>query len=83
MKNVKVYDSGPDFLDRYTAVYLDFPGYKLNEFVAVGMSSNPFSPQGFGQHMECSPGTHLGTEIEFGNLPTDCKKLIEQDLKKD
>jgi hypothetical protein len=75
--------------DRYTAVYLDRAewGYdkdyfsrRGNLYPCVGMNSQPFHPQGFGQHSECMLGRHLGKRIDSKDLPPDCQKLIRQDL---
>ena len=81
MNNIRVYDSGENFLDRYTVLYLDRPEYKAGTFSARGMSENPFHPQGFGQYCIAAPGKHLGKRIKFEELPSDCQKLVLQDLK--
>jgi hypothetical protein len=81
MKNIRIYDNGGKTFDRYTVVYLDQPEREPNTFAAIGMSANPFHPQGFGQHCSAVPGRHLGKRIQFNELPEDCKRLIEQDLK--
>jgi hypothetical protein len=61
----------------------------------VGMSANPFHPQGFGQHgghaypIDAKDGwapaigrkCHLGTRIPFDKLPPDCQKLVRDDYK--
>ena len=92
-KMIRVYDNGesknPTF-DRYTCVYTG--NYKKNMgqkgkcFEYVGMSSHPFSPQGFGQHGETQgkPADrptygHLGKKIKFSDLSEDCRKLVIQD----
>jgi hypothetical protein len=80
LEQVRIYDSGDKFLDRYTAVYMMLPERGTNEFSAVGMSEHPFSPQGFGQHITAVPGKHLGRRISFEQLPTDCQKMILNDL---
>jgi hypothetical protein len=46
----------------------------------VGMSSNPFHPQGFGQHCSAMPGKHLGKRVPLASLPPDCQALVGQDL---
>jgi len=74
MMKVKVYDNGGATCDRYTVILNAQGDY-------VAMSSNPFDPQGFGQHGEgCGPGKHLGKRIKFEELPEDCKKLVRRDL---
>lgn len=49
------------------------------------MSSQPFHPQGFGQHGESDSPIdrptygHLGKKIKFDDLPEDCQKLVLSD----
>ena len=85
--NIKVYDNGGAEImdgfgsfDRYTVVYLD-NGYRCpitgrQLYESVGMSANPFHPQGFCQHGECVDGNHLGVEIKFEDLPKDCRSQV-------
>lgn len=80
MKNVRIYDNGGKTLDRYTAVYMDQPEYRQGTYAARGMSTHPFSPQGFGCFTSAKPGRHLGKRIKFEELPKDCQKLVLQDL---
>jgi len=80
LKNVRIYDSGDKYIDRYTAVYLFEPEYKPGTYSGRGMSSHPFSPQGFGCSTVVTPGRHLGKRIKFEELPADCQKLILQDI---
>lgn len=43
--------AGPGTFDRYTVVFTGrYPGRLPDECLYLGMSSNPFHPQGFGQH---------------------------------
>lgn len=79
MKIKGIYDNGGKTLDRYTVIY-DLPENGRNCFWSIGMSENPFHPQGFGQHGAAMPGSHLGEKIKFIQLPTDCQKLVNQDL---
>lgn len=79
LRDVRIYDNGGETLDRYTAVYMNLPEHN-NQFSAVGMSENPFSPQGFGQHCTATVGRHLGKRIKFNDLPKDCQRLIQQDI---
>lgn len=75
MKYPMCYDNGGETADRYTVIYKKEGDY-------VGMSSEPFHPQGIGQHGEgCQPGEHLGKLIYFGDLPEDCQKLVASDMK--
>ena len=78
---MKIYDNGGKTFDRYTAVFITMPESYPGSFEAIGMSSSPFSPQGFGQHCSAMPGRHLGKLIEFKTLPSDCQKLVLRDLK--
>lgn len=78
--NIRCYDNGGKSIDRYTVVYLDHPETYPGAFAAVGMNASPFHPQGFGQHTTAMPGQHLGRRIAFSNLPTDCQRLVMQDL---
>ena len=78
--NIRCYDNGGETFDRYTVVYIDFPERRPNTFESVGMSANPFHPQGFGQHSAAMPGKHLGKRIAFASLPDDCRKLVLRDL---
>lgn len=96
---VRIYDSGNSG-ERYTAVF----GKKSNRapdgtkwFDYVGMSADPFHPQGFGQHGEtrwkpCDVNDHgffpamgrtchLGKRIPFAELPQPCKDLVTSDYK--
>lgn len=82
---IRAYDDGGKTLDRYTVVYLETAfiqpttGRKVYEF--VGMSEDPFHPQGFGQHGECETGRHLGKRIRFADLPPACQRLVLSDLR--
>ena len=77
---IRCYDNGGRSADRYTVVYLDEPYGQPGLFHAVGMSDNPFHPQGVGMHCSAMPGRHLGKRISFDNLPLDCQRLVTQDL---
>jgi hypothetical protein len=81
--NIRCYDNGGKTFDRYTVIYMDEPEPNAgrNLFASVGMSENPFHPQGFGQHCAAMPGKHLGKRISFYQLPDKCRKLVMQDLK--
>lgn len=79
MKNVRIYDNGGKTVDRYTVVYMDCQeGRGL--YGALGMSAQPFHPQGFGQHCTAMPGRHLGLRITFEELPQDCQRAVLRDL---
>lgn len=80
---VRIYDNGGKTFDRFTAVYMNQPAHWQHDkvFQAVGMSENPFHPQGFGMHCTAMPGRHLGKRITLEQLPPDCQKLVKQDLE--
>lgn len=83
---IRCYDN-EESIDRYTVVF--GAGVKHNPF--VGMSSNPYHPQGVGMHGESgslpidmrSPVNrsyaHLGRKIEFADLPLACQHLVLRD----
>lgn len=86
LRNVRIYDNGGKSYDRYTAVYMDehyyheqHPEYRTT-FTCIGMSEDPFHPQGFGQHGPAMPGKHLGKRIAFEQLPDPCQRAVLQDL---
>jgi hypothetical protein len=81
---VRIYDLGPDGgADRYTVVFTG--RYRVDGYCYVlGMSSNPFHPQGVGMINEY-PGridrptsSHLGRRIGFSELPEPCRRLVEE-----
>ena len=93
-KWVRCYDNGGRSFDRYTVVYTGTYTRRTGGLHGyVGMSSNPFHPQGFGQHGESDNSIdaplgwapaigrkcHLGTRIPFEDLPEDCQKLVTND----
>ena len=77
-QRIKCYDNGGRSMDRYTVAYMDWP-MDRGLYSGVGMSANPFWPQGFGQHCTMKLGRHLGKRIAFKDLPEDCQKLVKQD----
>lgn len=81
---VCVYDDGGKTCERYTVCFLETSFVQRatgrKAYVFVGMSQNPFHPQGIGQHGECEIGRHLGKRIRFADLPEDCKRLVLMDL---
>lgn len=79
---IRIWDNGGESFDQYTVVFTKKSN--AGNFMYVGMSENPFSPQGFGQHGETqypNGGKHLGKRIKFDQLPEDCQKLVIQDYK--
>lgn len=98
---VRVYDNEGRSFDRYTAVFSGRtavmrggPG-QPNQYPYIGMSANPYHPQGFGQHghtdhSACDAvggkwppaigrSNHLGKRIAFADLPADCQDLVIRD----
>lgn len=90
---VRCYDNGGvdkvgGTVDRFTVVYTGrYRRYTGGEQQYVGMSTNPFSPQGFGQHGSSRTGidrpaySHLGKRIAFTDLPKDCQRLVQTDCQ--
>jgi len=85
-RNIRVYDNGGKTFDRYTVVFTG--NYKgRNGCDYLGMSENPFSPLGVGQHgsdksvIDHPSYSHLGKKIQFSDLPEDCKKAVISDYK--
>jgi hypothetical protein len=91
---IRIYDNGQDdnaTLDQFTVVFtkpvVTAWGGRLS-YSYLGMSVNPFDPQGFGQHGESwdqpidkPQWRHLGRKIKFEDLPADCQKAVLNDLK--
>jgi hypothetical protein len=89
-KEIMIFDNGGETWDRYTVIYTG-PYIHLTGGAAlyVGMSSNPFNPQGFGQHgelgriyithAELPDYLHLGKRLDFQDLPEDCRTLVMND----
>lgn len=90
---VRCYD-GPSTFDRYTVLFTGrYAGRPTGRVAYVGMSADPFHPQGFGQHGEMhgagdapngwppkiGGSCHLGTRINFADLPEDCQRLVLSD----
>lgn len=90
-KWIRCYDYGGESLDRYTVVYTKIsilPKGQGSCFLYVGMSENPYAPNGFGQHGESMykpidrpTYSQLGKKIKFDDLPDNCKKLVIADYK--
>jgi hypothetical protein len=89
-KYIRVYDNGGETFDRYTVVftgnYLKTGSDGVRRFQYVGMSENPYHPQGFCQHGESEwqpidrpTYSHLGKKITFDKLPQDCQKAVLDD----
>ena len=88
-KYVRCYDNGGKTADRYTVVYTGRYRRDLtrDEFQFVGMSAQPFHPQGVGMHgsskvqIDRPASAHLGKRIKFAELPDDCRKLVLADYR--
>jgi len=92
---VAIYDNGGKTADRYTVVYAPFypatAGGDRPYFPYVGMSGEPFHPQGFCQHGETedfrptgggwSGRSSCGKVIRFEDLPPDCQKVVLRDTE--
>ena len=84
-KWIRCYDL-KESADRYTVC---FTKKKVNGvFMYLGMSENPFHPQGIGMHGESEfqpidrpTYSHLGKRITFNELPEKCQELVIQDYK--
>ena len=77
---LKVYDNNGASADQYTAV---FTGKTIEgEFVYLGMSKNPYHPQGVGMHgtsrerIDVPRYSHLGKPAKFHTLPINVKRCI-------
>lgn len=86
---IKCFDNGGKSYDRYTVFYHPVryelhPGCKRTYYPYIGMSEDPFHPQGFGQHGECpmppKEGKALGHRIKFADLPQPCQRAVLLDL---
>ena len=85
-KYIRCYDNLGETFDRFTVVFTGNYKKQFHEFHYIGMSSNPFHPQGFGQHGETvgmpvdkPTYSHLGRKIKFADLPKDCKDAVISD----
>lgn len=85
-KHVRCYDNGGETFDRYTVVFTGrYRSQTAGSFVYIGMSCDPYHPQGFGQHGESDTqidrprSAHLGRKIAFAKLPEPCKRLVRSD----
>ena len=79
-RSIRCYDNGGKTFDRYSVVFMNEPE-SHGLFNSLGMSADPFHPQGFGQHSAAQPGRHLGVRIKFEDLPGDCQKAVANHFK--
>lgn len=82
MKILAIYDK-PSVVDRYTVYFNQVEkaqdGRKF--YYALGMSTDPFHPQGFGMHVSGCLGRHNGKKIHLRDLPKDCLVALVQELQ--
>jgi len=85
-RHIRCYDNCGRSFDRYTVVYTgNYKGRDGCDY--MGMSENPYHPQGFGQHgwnqqvIDYPKYSHLGKKIQFTDLPPDCQDAVIQDYK--
>jgi hypothetical protein len=78
-----IYDNGGKTFDRYTVILSQkfMRPSKKSYYVALGLSFNPDSPQGFSQFGEAILGSHLGKKIPWNQLPERVRKHITRRLK--
>jgi len=81
---IRCYDNGGKTFDRFTVVFSGHYRRKnsRDQFIYLGLSENPYHPQGFGQHggsdelIDRPAYSHLGKKITFDQLPDDCKRAV-------
>ena len=79
MKVKAVYDNGGETADRYTVVF-DSHDQRPPYYDCLGMSNNPTNPLGFSQWGTCVLGNHMGTEINFSELPEHIQQHVKDRL---
>ncbi|RLD84447.1 MAG: hypothetical protein DRJ10_01225 [Bacteroidetes bacterium] len=68
-----IYDNKGETCDRYSIVFKEKEGdYNIH----LGLSNEPTHPQGFSQWSQCVDGDHLGTKIDFSELPINIQEHI-------
>lgn len=84
-KYVRCYDNGGETADRYTVVFTGNYTHKTGrQHWYLGMSANPFHPQGVGMHGESSTQidrpaySHLGKKIKFEDLTKEAQECVKQ-----
>jgi hypothetical protein len=78
IRGIRIFDSGPGDIDRYTIILADGQTY--------GMGSDVTSPQGYNQYVGSTkdpytpvlPGRQLGKRIKFNDLPLDVQAAVKQ-----
>ncbi len=81
-KNIRCYDNGESG-DRYTCVFTGRYTHKTGgEYWYLGMSDDPFHPQGIGQsgtsptQIDRPKYSHLGKKVSFEELPFKVKQYV-------
>lgn len=83
-QTIRIYDNGGRSADRYTAIDMSRRELVTRQYsstwmyCAIAFNSEPFHPQGFGQHVHSQPGRHLGKRIELDQLPAEARRFVEQ-----
>jgi hypothetical protein len=75
-----IWDNGGETVDRYTVVVDSLHTGRAGLFDALGLSSNPTSPQGFSQWTCAQEGEHLGKKVDFDDLPGHIQEHIIERL---
>lgn len=78
---IRVYDNGGQTYDRWTVIFTK--KRVSGQFMYLGMSDNPYAPNGIGLHgeSECPTMANVGKKVPFDSLPDDCKRLVISDYK--
>ena len=84
-KKVRCYDNKGETADRYTVVFTgNYTHNTSGEHWYLGMSGDPFHPQGIGQHGSSSTQidkpsySHLGKKVNFDSLPEKVQQCVIQ-----
>lgn len=82
---IRCYDNGGETFDRYTVL---FTRKRVDgQFMYLGMSDDPFHPQGFGQHgfsndiIDRPTYSHLGKKVSFEALPPKVQQLVKHEYE--
>lgn len=83
-KWIRCFDNGGKTADKYTVVFTHAHSFGMRGYtVGIGMSANPFHPQGVGMHFEYPNhvynGRSGGKRITYQDLPEDCQRLVMSD----
>lgn len=75
MEIIAIYDNGGETIDRYTVVFSELATTYDHEM--LGLSDNPHEANGFSQWTHGQNGDHLGTKIDFVDLPENVQKHVK------